>query len=58
MSQKHQAIAVVGMAILAITILEGIAMLKGINGTRFMLSIAAITGVAGFKLRDWFPWGR
>ena len=38
-------------AIAAITILETIALLKGVNGTMFGISMAAIGGAAGFSVK-------
>ena len=39
-------------AIGAITILEGIALATGHNGTMFTLSIASIAGLGGFQLKQ------
>ncbi|MBA7653714.1 hypothetical protein ES703_61571 [subsurface metagenome] len=39
------------VAIVAIVILEAIALLKGINGASFGIAIAIIAGLAGYKLR-------
>lgn len=40
------------LAITTIFILEGIALTQGINGTGLSLSIAAISGLAGYTLHD------
>jgi len=39
-------------AIVSITILEGIALLKGIDGALFMSSLALVGGLAGYELKD------
>ena len=39
------------IAIACITVLEAIAMYKGINGTLLTLSIATIAGLAGLKVK-------
>jgi len=38
------------VAIIAITILEGLAIFKGINGAVFGIGIAAIAGLGGFAI--------
>lgn len=45
---KYKVIA----AIAAITILEGIALFKGINGAVFGIAIAAIAGLGGFVVSE------
>lgn len=39
-------------AIIAITILEAIALFNGVNGTYFALVLAAIAGLGGYQLRN------
>jgi len=39
------------IAIICITILEGIALLKGINGTIFSVSCAIIGGLGGYQIK-------
>ena len=44
--------------ILAITIiggLSGLALYKGIDGFAFTIAIGAISGLAGYKIRDLWP---
>ena len=43
---------IVLMAIAGIVLLETIALLKGINGTFFILSIVAISGLGGYQLKN------
>ena len=38
------------LAMICITILDAVALLKGINGTMFSLSLAAIAGLAGWVM--------
>lgn len=45
-------------AVAVIGALEAYALSKGINGVALTSSIAAIAGVAGFKLRDVFTKGK
>lgn len=40
-------------AVTAITILEIVALLHGINGQAFLTSISLIAGLAGFRLGQW-----
>lgn len=49
--QKRASTLVSVVAIVAIGILEAIALLKGIDGTYFGLAMAGIAGAAGFTLR-------
>ncbi len=42
------------VAIACIAIIEIVALLKGINGVVFSLSIAAISGLGGYQIRTWF----
>ena len=39
-------------AISCLTLLEVVAMLKGVDGYLFSLIVVAIAGIAGFKMRD------
>ena len=39
------------IAIIAITLLEGIALFKGINGAIFSVAIGAIAGLGGYEIR-------
>lgn len=48
--QPHTKITITAIA--AITMLELTALAKGIDGTLYMLSIAMISGLAGYKLKD------
>lgn len=43
------------IAIVVIGGLEAIAIYKGIDGKALALTIAAIAGLAGYKLKDIFP---
>lgn len=43
------------IAIMAIGGLEGLAIYKGIDGKSLGIAIAAIAGLAGYKIRDLFP---
>lgn len=45
------------LAIVTIGLVESYALSKGINGVALTSSIAAIAGIAGFKLRDVFSKG-
>lgn len=40
------------VAIVCITLIEIVALLNGINGYAFTLSVGALAGIAGFKFRD------
>lgn len=55
---KRSPAAVLIVAIVAIAILEGMALHRGIDGTLFVPAVAAITtlaaGFAGFKVHDIF----
>ena len=42
------------VAIVMIGILEAIALLKGIDGTLFALTIAAISGIAGYHIGKYY----
>ena len=42
---------VASIAIGSITVLESIALLKGIDGALFTLAVIAVAGIAGFKLK-------
>ena len=42
---------IVGIAIVCLTVLESLALFKGMNGTVFSLVIAAISGLAGWTLK-------
>ena len=48
-NDKTQAIIIT--AILAIAILEGIALLTGTDGAYFALVIAAVSGLAGYEIK-------
>jgi len=48
---KHK-LTLTMVAILAIVILETIALLRGINGAAFGVSIAVIAGLAGYKIKS------
>jgi len=39
-------------AILAITIIECVALLKGVDGLLFSLAVAAISGLGGFQVKS------
>lgn len=39
------------LAILALMVMEVVAMLKGIDGVMFSLVVASIAGIAGYELR-------
>jgi len=56
---KKATAAVLIVAIIAIAILEGMALHRGIDGTLFVPAVAAITalaaGFAGFTVHDIFP---
>lgn len=43
---------IAGLGIGAVTLLEAIALMNGINGVMFTTSIAVIGGIAGFRLHD------
>ena len=43
------------LAIIIIGGLEALAMYKGVDGKGLALTIAAIAGLAGYKLKDIFP---
>ena len=43
------------LAIIIIGGLEGIALYKGIDGKGLSVAIAAIAGLAGYKIRDLWP---
>jgi len=49
MLKDQTIISVVG--IISISVLTGIALLKGINGALFMTGIAIIGGIAGYELK-------
>jgi len=42
---------IAAIAIVSITILESIALLKGIDGALFTLAVVAVAGIAGFKIK-------
>jgi len=42
------------IAIICITAIELVALFKGIDGKLLALAIAAISGLAGYKIRDFF----
>lgn len=44
--------SVILAAIAAVAVLESVAMLKGIDGKLFSLSLAVIGALAGLKMRD------
>lgn len=48
--EKKQNTELVVTAIILIAILEAIALMEGIDGTVFTMTIAAITGLAGYTL--------
>ena len=48
---KQKSILLLAIAIGAVTLLEGLAILKGLNGKYFALALSAIVGAAGFTLR-------
>ena len=50
--QKHQTALLSLVAIGAITLLELVALWKGIDGKLFALAIAGIAGAGGFTLRS------
>jgi len=50
--KPRDSIHVIIVSMGGVVILETIALLKGIDGTLFTLAIAALVGMAGFKLRD------
>lgn len=54
---KQQTIVCI-TAIIALTILEGIALWKGIDGQLFALTLAAIAGIAGFNLKSALQGGK
>ena len=39
------------VAIIGIVILEGIALLKGVNGTVFSIAVAALAGLGGYEIK-------
>ena len=43
------------VAMLCITTLELMALYKGIDGIYFTIAAALLGGLAGLKLKDWFP---
>jgi len=43
---------VVIIAIVAVAMLEGIALFKGIDGAFFGPAVAAISGLAGYKIKE------
>ena len=45
--------SIVITAIIAIALLEGVALYTGIDGTIFSLVIAAIAGLAGYELKKY-----
>ena len=51
MTKKVSMITVI-VAILCIAVLEGIALWCGIDGKGFGIAVAAIAGLAGFKLKS------
>lgn len=50
MKKSNRSDKVVLAAIASITILDGIALLMGIDGVLFMTSLAAVAGLAGYVL--------
>ena len=42
------------VGIICITILEGIALMKGMDGTMLALSLSTIAGVLGYHARRWY----
>jgi hypothetical protein len=44
---------VVALAICCLTMLEVVALLKGIDGSLFGLIVATIAGLAGYHIRGW-----
>ena len=49
---KNKSIWVLITAIASLTILEVVAMLKGLDGYLFSFIVVAIAGIAGFKMPD------
>ena len=49
--EQKQKLPVLITAIIAVTILETIALVRGIDGAYFGMAIAAIMGAAGFLVR-------
>lgn len=50
-AQRRQTVILSLVAIIAITLLETIALFKGVDGAYFGLAIAGIAGAAGFTIR-------
>jgi len=52
MNQETVGLVKVGLAILCITILEGVAMITGVDGKMLGLAFAAIAGLGGYGLSE------
>lgn len=48
----HDKNILAAMAIAGITLLEGVAIYKGIDGKFFLPSVAVISGLGGYSIRD------
>ncbi len=48
---KRQNITLATTAIIAIAILEAIALIQGVNGAVFGIVVAVIAGLAGYKIK-------
>ena len=54
MTKSFKDAAIVSVtAVIGITILSVVAMLRGIDGTLYMASLAVIGGIAGFGVKAW-----